>query len=212
METFSALLAVCAGNSPVTGEFSAQRPVTRSFDVFFDLRLSKHLSKQSWGGRFETPSRSLWRHCHAVILNTVNPENSMTWRRFPRYWLFVMGIQVSCGVPSQRASDTGLMISLSSIWGRHGSPNGVVKLVGISLTVIPEGNGSCDGITLCIAGFFQIHCSTTINSQSYPTCHLIQSLLHFSVYNELHSWLGFPSQRASNVESVAMSCFWVWST
>ena len=40
METFSALLALCVGNSPVTGEFPAQRPVTRSFDVFFDLRLS----------------------------------------------------------------------------------------------------------------------------------------------------------------------------
>ena len=34
METFSAWLAICAGNSPVTGDFSAQRPVTRSFDVF----------------------------------------------------------------------------------------------------------------------------------------------------------------------------------
>ena len=38
METFSALLALCAWNSPVSGEFPAQRPVTRSFDVFFDLR------------------------------------------------------------------------------------------------------------------------------------------------------------------------------
>ena len=37
METFSALLAICVGNSPVPGEFPAQRPVTRSFDVFFDL-------------------------------------------------------------------------------------------------------------------------------------------------------------------------------
>ena len=46
-ETFSALLAICAGNSPVTGEFPAQRPVTRSFDVFFDLLLNKLLSKQS---------------------------------------------------------------------------------------------------------------------------------------------------------------------
>ena len=49
MEAFSALLAFCAGNSPVTGEFPAQRPVTRSFDVFFDLRLNQRLSKQSWG-------------------------------------------------------------------------------------------------------------------------------------------------------------------
>ena len=47
METFSALLAICAGNSPVTGEFPAPRPVTRSFDDLFDLHLNKRLSKQS---------------------------------------------------------------------------------------------------------------------------------------------------------------------
>ena len=47
METFSALLAICAGNSPVSGEFPAQRPVTQSFDVFFDVRLIKRLSKHS---------------------------------------------------------------------------------------------------------------------------------------------------------------------
>ena len=40
---FPALLAFCAGNSPVTREFPTQRPVTRSFDVFFDLRLNKRL-------------------------------------------------------------------------------------------------------------------------------------------------------------------------
>ena len=64
IETFSALLAICAGNSPVPGEFPTQRPVTRRFDVFFDLRLNKRLSKQSWGWWLETPSRSLWRHCN----------------------------------------------------------------------------------------------------------------------------------------------------
>ena len=64
MVTFSALLAICAGNSPVTGEFPAQRPVTRSFDVFSDLRLNKRLSKQSWGWKSERPSHSLWRHCN----------------------------------------------------------------------------------------------------------------------------------------------------
>ena len=46
------------------GDFLAQRPVTRSFDVFFDLRLNKRLSKQLWGWWFETLSRSLWRHCN----------------------------------------------------------------------------------------------------------------------------------------------------
>ena len=61
MEALSALLAFCAGNSQVTGEFPSQRPVTRGFDVFFDLRLNKLLSKQSWGLWVETPSRALWR-------------------------------------------------------------------------------------------------------------------------------------------------------
>ena len=46
MEPCSTLLAVCAGNSPVTGEFPTQRPVTRSFDAFFDLRLNRQLTKQ----------------------------------------------------------------------------------------------------------------------------------------------------------------------
>ena len=62
METFSALLAGCVGNSPVTGEFPEQRPLTRSSYIFFDLRLNKHLSKQSWCWWFDTPSRSWWRH------------------------------------------------------------------------------------------------------------------------------------------------------
>ena len=64
METFYALLAICAGNSPVTGEFPAQRPETRSFDVVFDLHLNKRLSKQSLGWWFKTQSRPLWRHCN----------------------------------------------------------------------------------------------------------------------------------------------------
>ena len=62
MEIFSALLTLCAGNSPVTGEFPAQRPVTRSFDVYFDLRLNNLLSKQPRRWWFETPSDPLWRH------------------------------------------------------------------------------------------------------------------------------------------------------
>ena len=44
------LLALCARNSPVIGEFPAQRPVTQSFDIFFDLRLNKRLSKNRQAG------------------------------------------------------------------------------------------------------------------------------------------------------------------
>ena len=78
METFSTLLAICAGNSPVPGEFPTKRPVTRGFDVFFDLRLNKHLTKQWWCWWFEMLSRPLWHHhneqkpiawwCHQIPL------------------------------------------------------------------------------------------------------------------------------------------------
>ena len=66
-EKFSALLAICAGNSPVPGAFLAQRPVTQSFDVFFDLCLNNGLSKQSWGWWFETLSRPLWHYYDALM-------------------------------------------------------------------------------------------------------------------------------------------------
>ena len=50
-----------------SGKFPAQRPVTRSFDVFFDFRLNKRLSKQSLGWWSETPPRSLWRQCNGIL-------------------------------------------------------------------------------------------------------------------------------------------------
>ena len=75
METFSALLVIFAGNSPVPGEFPAQRPVTRSFDIFFDLRPNKRLSKQSWGWWFETLSRPLWSQCN----DAANREQAINW-------------------------------------------------------------------------------------------------------------------------------------
>ena len=52
------------GEFTVPVEFPAQRPVTRSFDVFFDLRLNKQFSKQSRGWWFETLSCPFWRHCN----------------------------------------------------------------------------------------------------------------------------------------------------
>ena len=66
METFSALLALGAGISPVTDVFPLQRPETRSFDVFFDRRLNKSFIKQMRDWWFHTPSRSLWRHCNVI--------------------------------------------------------------------------------------------------------------------------------------------------
>ena len=67
METFSASLALCAGNSPGTDEFPIERPVTQSFGVFFGLPLNKRLNKQSGHRWVETPSRSLWRHWNVIF-------------------------------------------------------------------------------------------------------------------------------------------------
>ena len=61
------LLALCEGNSPIISEFPSQRPVMRSFEVFFDLHQNKRLSKHLWRRWFETPSRSLWRHCNEQL-------------------------------------------------------------------------------------------------------------------------------------------------
>ena len=63
METFSALLAICAGNSPVAGKFPAQRPVTRSFDVFFDLRRIN-----GWVNNREAGDLRRYRAHHDVIV------------------------------------------------------------------------------------------------------------------------------------------------
>ena len=78
METFSALLTIFSGNSPVTSEFPAQRQVTRSFDAFFDLRLNKRLSEQLWGWWFERPSRPSWRHCNTLWSIWINDSHEST--------------------------------------------------------------------------------------------------------------------------------------
>ena len=98
METFSALLALFAGNSPVTGEFPAQRPVTRSFDVFFDLRLNKWLSKQSRDWWFETLPCSLWYHCNLYARTSVLRPHELGY---------------SCGMMTQRIRDLLCWSSIS---------------------------------------------------------------------------------------------------
>ena len=99
MKTFSALLAICAGNSPVPGEFPTQRPVTRSFDVYFDLHPNKRLSKQSWGWWFGTLSLhydvivmyAIWWHTHGLILAPVIPWcPTAPKRHLKQCWLIII--------------------------------------------------------------------------------------------------------------------------
>ena len=102
METFSALLVIYAGNSPVPGEFPTHRPVTRSFDVFFDLRLDKRLSKQSWGWWFETLSCPLWRHCnelqrldYMIGYQNCSPSNDCRATRGQNGWSLILSFYYS---------------------------------------------------------------------------------------------------------------------
>ena len=69
-------MPLCVGNSEVTVECPSRRQMTRSFDVFFDLRQNKRLSKQSKPRCFETQSRSLWCHCNTMMIYMYNLVSS----------------------------------------------------------------------------------------------------------------------------------------
>ena len=89
METFSALLAICAGNSPSPGEFPTQKPVTRSFDIFLDLRPNKRLRKHSSGWWFDTASRPLWRHRNDSNIDSTIPADISLYY----FWLMMPMLQ-----------------------------------------------------------------------------------------------------------------------
>ena len=121
IDTFFALLAFCAGHSPVTGEFPSQRPVTRSFD----LRLNKRLSKQLWGWWFETPRRYLWRQRNVLLfrqcfifVNSFNLRSNQL--IFPTIKMFRKHCHSHClriaMTPYNHASPR------SSLWTDFGSP------------------------------------------------------------------------------------------
>ena len=105
-ETCPASLALCAGNSLVTGEFPSQRPMARIFDICFDLRLNKRLSKQSKRRWFETPTRSLSRHCNvyrktnaavkARLKDSTTKRNAST--QFDQYMLCYLFIHWQLGI------------------------------------------------------------------------------------------------------------------
>ena len=98
MKIFFALLDPCARNSPVTGDFPSQRPVTRSFDVFFDLRLIKQVSKQSRRGdlRHHRTHNDVTVMCNLLVIwfyklvncLSSNPIGDCNWRSSLTRWIF----------------------------------------------------------------------------------------------------------------------------
>ena len=87
METFNALLTLCEGNPPVV---PLTKPVTRSFDVFFKVCLSKLLNKQSKGRWFQMS----WCSFDVTVMRYSEPiyDSFIAWEIFPHYWPFMCRI------------------------------------------------------------------------------------------------------------------------
>ena len=121
IETFSVLLAICAGNSPVTGEFPSQRPVTRSFDIFFDRRLNKRVGMVIWGA---VPSCPVWRHCNAKATSpqrlSTGLENAQVFshgRQWPNYLTWQM-IWLTMTWQHKKPGPTALRSTTGITWPR----------------------------------------------------------------------------------------------
>ena len=85
METFSAQLALCAGNSPVTGEFPAQKSVTLSFDVFCDLHMNKRLRDNGEAGDLRRYEVHYDVTVMIRVISIVPVDSHMTSKRLPHY-------------------------------------------------------------------------------------------------------------------------------
>ena len=117
METFPTLLAICAGNSPVTVELPAQRLVTRMFDFFFDLLLNKQWSKQSWGWWFEMPHHLLWRHCNGIHINCM--FKFKYWKPQPATGFISHAMWISCERYTQESNTSDSINQMNSFWSLH---------------------------------------------------------------------------------------------
>ena len=185
METISALLALCEVNSLhkgplVTGGYPSQRPVTRSFNVFFYARLDKRLCKQSICRWLQTPQPSLWCHCNAE--NQWNLDNAVT--DLPPRWHMKM-----MHFPVYRQGDTWKWYIFRFIAKvTHGndtfsglSPRGHMKM--IHFPVYRQGDTWKWYIFRFIAKV--THGNDTFSGLS-PRWHM--KMIHFPVYRQGDTW------------------------
>ena len=105
----SALLAICAGNSPVPGEFPAQRPVTRSFDVYLIC-----VWINGWVNNREAGDLRPYRaHYDVTVMYEVQT-------RLPAYsGLLYGGVLVQSCRSSLDFSFIGVQVSAHAIYLRH---------------------------------------------------------------------------------------------
>ena len=146
METFSALLAIYAGNSPVPGEFPTQRPVTRSFDVFFDLRLNNR-----WVNNCEAGDLRRYRALYDVIVifceisSVILYDGALSSKRLSNQWWPIIpqkslatteNSYESHGVSNQRPLDC--FKSLFRLISKKTSTYYSAQRVSIALTFLPN--------------------------------------------------------------------------
>ena len=163
----------------VTDDFPSQRPVTRSFDVFFDLCLNKQLSKQSKRWWFETPSRSLWRHCNGdcwVVCNIASYWIA-TYQEFtehPRRYTFYIDVRSWVCMPTPdyhvhvvQYQETDPADTFS--WDDHSGGNSISR------------NGNAGATTLWLRH------KTLSDQLTYPDNHLLGplSLTRIKVYSRM---------------------------
>ena len=101
------------------GEFPTQRPVTQSFDVFFDLRLNKRLGKQPSGWWFEPPSCSLWRHRNGRHNTYWSSRRSTESSCSSGQWIFLIIRANESFYIYLRYACTGLRLDGNHIWWFH---------------------------------------------------------------------------------------------
>ena len=140
------------------GEFPTQRPVTRSFDVYFDLRLNKRLCKQSWGWWFETLLCPLWRHSNVLSINMLLPLNEMVNIQWPsKTWTISSSFPYPNSFPI-----TLVLIYITASWSIQGlstcrgntntaSPN---KMFSNFIVMMTSSNGNIFRVTGHLCGKF----------------------------------------------------------
>ena len=109
METFSALLDICVGNSPVPGEFPAQRPVTQYYGIWCWSLLAPE-----WTPIFT--SQSIVFSLYSIVgVVVTGPPQSTNWsgrafRPFPASWALMFSLicaQINGWVNNGEAGDLG---------------------------------------------------------------------------------------------------------
>ena len=99
IETFSTLLTLCAGNSPVTlnSPHKGQRGGALEFSLI--CALNKRLSRQSWGCSFETPPCSSWRHCD--VTHSTYGHVCILWYIFPNdcIGIYILALKFGASLP-----------------------------------------------------------------------------------------------------------------